>query len=388
MAPKPETEQDEPPKDELQEQIDSVAAETAEALQQEQQVADEDLDADALEALIARREADAEVAGAPPAGEGEEQPPAEQEAAPEEPEPVQPPPDTRTVPLAALQHERQKARALELEIARLNGIAEGQHRAGRPAAQEAPPEPTPEQKRAAVEAEWDTEIEALAKRYDDGEIGLAEHGKTLRRLNARYQGQVEEIVRQPVTQPSQPDPEALERDINDDSGVRRASTKLADDNPWLRQSTPGLRKALEADLAAVQPRGIEWARHIAEQAGQNYDRLGVRGQTVFLRIGMVAAAKEAGLDQQYSRTIDAPSQSPPQQPAQPQKGRHPNPGAPTTDQRRAKAGLARTHPPDLTQAGSPAGSGQAVTEADIEGMTDEEIEALPKSVKDKLLGLA
>lgn len=384
MAPKPET----TPQDELQNEIDAVADETAAAQQQEQQVSDDDLDADALEALIARREADAEAAGTSP--EGEQQAP-EQVSAATPPEQERQQPEPPPVPYGRFAEVNRKARDLELENARLRGLAEGVRTAGpRQPAQEAPPEPTPEQKRAAVETEWDQQIEALAKRYDDGEISLADHGKALRRMNAEYQGKVDAAVRQPDTQqPSrEPDPEALERDINDDSGVRRATAHLADDNPWLRQPTPGLRRALQEDLAAIQPRGEGWARHIAAQAGHNYDRLGVRSQTVFLRIGMVAAAKEAGLDQQYSRTIPQAAPAAAETPAKPQPGSRPNPGALTPEQRRAKAGLARSHPPDLTQAGSPAGTSQAVTDADIEGMTDEEIAALPEATRKKLMGLA
>lgn len=386
MAPKPE---EDPKTDELQEQIDTEAAAAAEEQQQEQQqVEEQDLDADTREMLEAEREAEAEAKGGKSESEqdqdGDDPEPGAEQQEEVQPEPEQQPdeqqqrPRDRMVPLTALQQERQRARDLELRLARLEGRLEAGER---PAAQdqEKPKEPTPEERRAALEAD----LEALDQDYEDGKVGFKERNSKARSIER----QINALDREPAQpQPEQrsPDPRRAVQEINDDGDVARVTMDLNRDNPWLVQPTPGLRRALQQDLEAIAPRGHEWAAEIARRAGLDYSGLGPKRQTIFLRLGMVAAAEEAGVDKQYMRTIDQPA---PPAKDQPQQGRRPNPGAPTIDQRRKKSDLAGKHPPDLTQAGTPsAGSTRAITDEDIERMSDEEIDALPDSMLEKYTG--
>jgi hypothetical protein len=256
------------------------------------------------------------------------------------------------------------------------GVAEGriQPQGQQPEQKEEAPAPDPV-------ADLEAEQEALAKRYDDGDISMTEFTQENRRLTrelAKAEANAE-AERQPPTDTF--DPAQFQEELNGDPHVQNAFQQIADANPWLSQPTRGLQKALLEDLQGLDGRAFE----LAAAEGIKINPRTKQGAIVH-RAFLIAAAHEAGLPEHYGRT---PPAEKPEQPPQSQSGRqrsNPKPGAPTPDQRRQKVALRNSLPGDPTQAGVAGTPGQEPSAAEIANMNEDEIAALPESIKAKYRG--
>lgn len=352
--------------DDLQEQIAEVAAEQAEA---EQNQVEEPENEDEAEWLAARAELKASEEGKGADPEPEPEPKAEEppEAKPEEPKAEDEQP--KAVPFARFKEvndERKQfhEKLTEAERAAIywRGVAEGRVQPeGKQPEPELEPDPV-----AALEAEQD----ALAKRYDDGEIGMAEFNKENRRLTRDIQKA--EASREAKPEPKEPefDEAKFQQELADDLSVQNAFREIAEANPWLNQPTRGRQIGLREDLAELNDRAYE----LAKTDGVTINTRQKRG-VIIHRAYLMAAAHEAGLPEKYGWTPPKPADPQPEakRPAQP-------PGSPTPEQRKAKAELRKSHPGDPTQAGQAGAPGHEPTAAEIEEMSDEELDALPASV--------
>lgn len=368
--------QDNEEKDDLQEQIDEVAAEQAAAEENQVEEPDNEDEAEWLAAKAAM-EADAKGEGEEPKPEAEGEEGKAPAKEPEEPKPEAPPHDDdqpKAVPFPrfrevneGLKTERDARTRAEQEAAYWKGVAEG-----RIPVKDEPKEPEPDPV-VALEAEMD----ALAKRYEDGEIGAVDFQKENRRLTRDLLKA--EAARDAKPEPKEPefDQERYQQEIIEDPWVQDRFMEIAKANPWLEQPTPGLARGLKHDLQALDDRVYE----LAAAEGVEIKPRTKRGE-VMHRAFLMAAAHEAGIPAKYGWKPPAKEPDPkPEQkrPAQP-------PGSPTADQRKAKADLRRQHPGDPTQAGSAGAPGYEPSTEDILAMDDEEFDALPESTKAKLRG--
>lgn len=357
----------------LEDQIDKVAAE--QEAEQAQEPVEEPQDADHAEWLAARAAAEATEDGDDPEPEADAEPqeaPTEpQNSDPEAPaqaEDKQQPP--AMIPKPRFDEVRGRLSKAEQAAIYWKGVAEGRvpQQGQQPAQEEEAPAPDPV-------AELEAEQDALAQRYDDGDISMSEFTKEQRRLNRALADVTAE--RQPPADTF--DPERFQEELSGDPYVQDAFQQIADANPWLAQPTGGLQKALKEDLESLDDRAFELAKHEGVKINPR-----TKKGAVLHRAFLIAAAHEAGLPQHYGWT---PPAEEPEQPPQSQPGRQrPKPGAPTPDQRRQKVALRKSLPGDPTQAGVAGTPGHEPSEAEIANMNEDEIAALPESIRAKYRG--
>jgi hypothetical protein len=358
----------------LEHQIKEVAAE--QEAQEAQEPVEEPQDADHAEWLAARAAAEAAEKGEDP--EPEAEPEEKADEAPAEPpqgEPVEPEPaEGKKQPPAMIPKPRfdeVRGRLSKAEQAAIywKGVAEGriQQQGQTPKQEEEAPAPDPV-------ADLEAEQEALAKRYDDGDISMTEFTQENRRLTR-------ELAKAEAAHTPTEDADPKQSDFSGNLAVQSAYREIAKANPWLSQPTKGLQEGLRADLEDLNDRAHELAR----SEGISIDTRTEQG-VVLHRAFLIAAAHEAGLPQRYGWT---PPAEEPEQPPQSQSGRqrsNPKPGAPTPDQRRQKVALRNSLPGDPTQAGVAGTPGQEPSAAEIANMNEDEIAALPESIKAKYRG--
>lgn len=250
------------------------------------------------------------------------------------------------------------------EAAYWRGVAES--RGQQPTAGQPPQEPaiTPEQHLTAIRLQQ----EALAKKFDDGELTMSDYVKQSHSLEDQAQAIREEALLSKV-KPAAP------QNSNDDFGLASETARLEDAHPWVKvlEQLPNndadwnyLRGVAIGNLAS---RGIDATagkygtyqlrREIAELADQY-------GPSLFAK-----RAQAAGL------TIPDASQQQQQKPAL----------SPTAQARQAKLGTMASAPPNVAgMSGSGADTGMP-SAARIEDMSDDDIGKLPDSVRRKLLGI-
>jgi hypothetical protein len=314
----------------------------------------EPTDVDDIELRDAKAAAQAEEAGK--AGTGEDGKPAAAPAAQpgvqEQPRGTEPPAPIM-IPKARLDEEIGKRTNLEHEVARLNGQLEAtkafvQKPAPAPA-QPAAPQKTADERLAEVHAK----VDALAAKFDAGELTYAQMKQQERTLASEEQSIREEQLLSRV-KPQQP------AAAGDPLYLDRLTADLEANHPYLAAITS------EIDFNWLVSRAKE------ELAAENVPLKGdmgnyrVRERVAILsdRFGEVLTGKKIALP----------------------GAAQPSNGQPSADAqaRAAKLNLATDLPPNLA---SMTGASQpgAPTDRAIESMSDDEIAALPKAVRDKMI---
>lgn len=281
----------------------------------------------------------------------------------------------RFIPKARFDEEAQRRREAEREAeeARLNAarlmgrlealqMRQGQ---GQPAAQGQPQgqqqrQPTPDEAIAQIkQARRD-----LASKFDAGEITAAEWEAQREALDDRR----EQILAQTRAQ-TQREPQPTQP--TEDLYLRERTAQIEAQHPIVN--------ALEADS--------DWAV-IADITRARLASQGIRidpnlpDHRLYWRDQLAQTADQVGPGLLAARGVQW---TPPgQQQAQGQPGRQPM--SPQAQARAQKLALAADMPPQMG-AGVVSAGAEAVTEAQVESYTEEQWDALPQSVKDKMLGV-
>jgi hypothetical protein len=273
--------------------------------------------------------------------------------------------------------ERERTAEAERAAAYWKGIADARNQAAPAAQQQQPAQYTPEQKLVAIGAA----IDELAKKFDDGEITMADFKKEERRLSDLGHGIREEAWLAKVPR-SAPPSEALYLDS--------VTAELETSHPWVivadqvaefekAQGSPGRgvadwnyvkNLAIDSCLArGIDPtKGDLGSFQLRKEMAELWDELGPS------LVGARAA--------KYGISLPVQQQQQQQQPTGPR-------GLSAEAQAR-KAALAKSSnaPPNLAAMAGNAGDGSGVpSDASIEAMDEDTIGNLPDSVRRKLLGV-
>lgn len=323
---------------------------------------------DALKAVEAEKAAGGATPADPATGQVQPQPQPQ-------PGPKEPSADSPMIPKARFDEVLTAQRTAEQNAAYWKGIADARA-APAPAQVQQQPQPaaTPEQRLAQI----DTAIDALAKKYDDGEITYADLKKEERALQTQATAiRTEAAPRQ--QQQSQPAPQQDGNELY----LETLTAQLEESHPWVGVLD---KVGTKADWDYVTAQAIE--RVVA--AGKD-PRNGALGKYE-LRKAAAEIADEIGpallTKRAQAKGVTLPGQQsqPQPHPAQPAKPAL----SPEAQARKDALTRAQGHPPNLsamTNAGGTDGSG-VPSEAALERMSDEDIGNLPAAVRNKLLGIA
>lgn len=211
------------------------------------------------------------------------------------------------------------------------------------------PEQQQQQETDPVQA-LETQLDALADRYDQGEITLREFRSAERRLLAEQDQARAELAR--------PDPETFAVQLSRDPVVSDHLTRLQRDNPWFDRVpqddvqdflVPRAREALERQGIAITPDARS---------------------TMILREAVVDLAKRVGMDLKYGGQQQQPAQAPAL-------------GGVSPQERAAKLDLQQRLPPNPSRVGS-SQQIDPMDPATLAEMSDSDLAALPASVLDRL----
>lgn len=262
------------------------------------------------------------------------------------------------------------------EAAYWKGLAEGRQQPGAapaPGAQPAAAAPTIEERRATIR----TQRQALAKKFDDGEITMADLEVQRDKLTDQEDAIREEALLAKVK------PAAAPAAANDDLALDRATGELEEAHPWV-----GIfdQVATPSEWGFLKSRAIEnlTARGVDPTKG-NIGKYELRAEMAALsgEIGPALLASRA-----TAKGITLPGQQQPA-PGQPPAAQPAKPLSEAASARSAKLAMAAGAPPNLAAMSGVTGSAPGqVSEAAIENMTEDEIGNLPKAVQDKLLAQA
>lgn len=261
---------------------------------------------------------------------------------------------------------RERDEALQ-QAAYHRGVAEARAPAGQPPGQQQqPPAPqTPEQRLAGIT----NEIEALSKKFDDGEITMVDFKRQERGLQARERAIHEEAA---------PRPKGGEG--GDTLYLEDVTTQLLGQHPWVnvfdQVGTPKDWKYLE-DTARerIAERGVELASGALGSATLRREMAAVADELGPILLAPRAQARGLLLPGQQARQVAPPQQ---QQQTKP-------PLTVVAQNRLDKITQQGNAPPNLSAMQGNNGMG-GVTEAQIDSMSDEAIAALPNSIRNKFLG--
>jgi len=323
---------------------------------------------------------DAEVLAARAALDAETKPQAQTEtpaqptpATPPQPQPAaaapqaQPEPSPVMIPKARLDEALAKSSEKDTHIARLQGENEAlklmrpQNPGAQPGAQ-----PQPQAKSADDQLkDIRTERLALSKKFDNGEIGLTEYEEANFALKDR-EDQLREARLAEKFKPAPAQPQAPATDLRLEERYDELGAK------HLYVNSP---EVLEPD---------HWEFLLVEAAKQ------LRSEGVVLAEGPLPAKQRlqlaervATLSDTYGPLWGAKPATPQAQPkVEPQPPAPAPKAAPTAQQRENKLALAANAPPDVNRL-TPQGGTAEFTEDMIANMSDEEILALPKSVRER-----
>jgi hypothetical protein len=261
----------------------------------------------------------------------------------------------------------------EQEAAYWRGQAEAREqlqKAPAPGSQQQPSAPAaqgPEDKLSGIHARQDE----LAKRFDDGEITLADYTKQNRALADEEHALREERMLAKV-KPAAP------ASGQDELYLESMTAKLEQDHPWVlvfdQVGTP-------SDWGYLKTRAIE---NLAER---NVDPTAGSMGKFELRREMARLADELGPGLIAARATAQGIALPGQKPAAPAAAT-PKPSlSPAAQARAGKLTMAAAAPPDVTSMTS-GGTEIGYTAEQLDHMSDEDIAALPASVKQKILSSA
>lgn len=305
-------------------------------------------------------------------------PAAPQPAAPQAQQPAGEQPAAPMIPKARFDEVNSRAAKAAEEAAYWRGVAEARAQAqtapqgGQPAPA-APAPPTPEQRLADIA----TATEALAKRFDDGEITMTDFKREERKLADQEQAIREEILLKKV-QPAAPAQNGGDQELY----LETLTAQLETQHPWVGVFD---QVGTQSDWAFLKNRAIEnlVERGIDPSKGA-VGKYELRKEMAQLAdaygpalVGDRARAKGIALPNAQASQAQQPSPQP-QRPAL----------SPQAQARAAALEKAAGAPPDITALNGHSGdSGGIPSEASLEAMSDEAITALPKAVRDKLMGI-
>lgn len=335
-------------------------------------------DPDEIELQQALALAKAEETGAPPAGQAQPNggTQAQQTAAPGPKDQTAPgaQPEGVMIPKARFDEVLARATKAEQEAAYQRGLAEGRQPAapapGQPGGQPQPAAATPEQRLAAI----DTEIDALATKFDNGEITMADYKKQERalddkRLAIRDEGLVARV--KPVEAPVADNAlylDNLTAQLEDAHPWVNVLQQVGTDHDWAYLKALATDNLIARKIDPTQNTTIV-SYELRKEMAQLADTMGP---------GLLTARAQA-----KGIALPGQTQQDPQQPA----GGKPAP-TPNAANRAAKLALAATAPPNLSaMTGTPGAPGVDVSDTTVEAMTDEAIGALPAAARNRLLGI-
>lgn len=244
------------------------------------------------------------------------------------------------IPKARLDQALDRTRELELENARLAGLAEGRKPQEKP--QEAKTDPAAD-RLIAIE----TEKDAIWDRYEKGELGFAEMKKAERRLDGEA-GQ----LREAISTAKRPKPEAAPSPALGDLRLQERTQELSAANPWLGYISA---KYMAEQLCPL-------AEQILADKGI---KLGNDAASAFtLRAAVVDVARLTGAYRMF-----APEEFWPENAARTQPLPKPQANAANIAEKRD---LAAKLPPDAGSIGS-VRTGGAITTKDVEKMSEDEL---------------
>ncbi len=342
-------------------------------------------DAELLEALATVKAEEAGGAGDDQTGNQQQDPAqtgAPPAAAPQgQPQPPQPQgqPAGVMIPKARLDEALKQIDDLRLENARKDGMLAA-HQTQRPAqpapGQPAPqPQQTPQQQLDAIA----TAQEALAQRFDNGEITGVQWVKEQRTLNGQEQA-IREGMLAAKLQPAAPAPAP-----NDELYLETLTAQLETKHPWTHvfeavgtdADWDYLKATALQDLAA-QGKQLDMSKtvdryELRKAISEAADRLGPA------LVGQRAQAQGIALPGQQQRQQQTPGVPPGGKP----------PLSPQAAARLAALQKAQNAPPDIAalpgHGSDPAG---VPTEAAIEGMSDDDFDKLPTALVNRLRGVS
>lgn len=340
----------------------------------------EDLD----DAEIVQAKQAAEAEGAAGAGEGDGADPGAEapSVAPKTPSPQDPAEagqqqssEPVMIPKARFDEVNGRATQAEREAAYWRGVAEarGQTGQGQQPAAPQPPQPTPQERLTAIA----TALDALAAQFDNGEITMAEFKRQERELNTQEQAIREEALLAKVkvapAPPAQDGNElyldTLTADLENQHPMVQVADKIGTQAEWDFMKARAIENLVAKGIDPTQ--GAMGRYELRREIAQLWTQSGP-----FL---LGERAKAQG--------IVLPGQAKPQgngnnQPAQQSL-------SPEAQRRAAALRKAELAPPDLRSMGGEPGDPSGLpTDARLETMGDDEIGALPDSVRRKLLGIA
>lgn len=294
-----------------------------------------------------------------------------------QPQGQQPAGDQPMIPKARFDEVNGAKTEAERKAAYWQGVAEARAQAapGQPGgtAQAQQQQPTPEQRLAIIHAAQD----ALAVRFDNGELTRAEEVKQRRELD----NQEATLREEALTAKLRPAAQAAQPAANDELYLDTLTAQLETQHPWVRVAT--LVTGSDQDWDYVKGRAIDnlTARGVDPRAG-NVGKYELRKEmaTLWDQLGPTLVGERA-----KAQGIALPgAQATPgatQQQAQPL--------SPTAQARQNGLDKAAGAPPDLSRMSGHTGdaNGQP-SDARLETMTDDEIGALPVSARNKILGIS
>lgn len=263
------------------------------------------------------------------------------------------------IPKARLDEVLGKSSAKDLEIARLQGENQALRMVTKPAAPGASPAqqqqaPSLDQQVSNLRGQQD----ALAKKFDDGEIAMAEFN----RENRKLEDQVFALREQALVEKARPAHQPQQASTAPDMRLEEKFDELESQHPYLK--------------APEVMRDDRWQFLLTEAADQ------LRAEGVVFADGLLPARQRFQLSERVAQLSDTygpiwGAKAPAQQPSAPAA----KPGLSPQGQARAnKLEAAAAAPPDINRL-TPQGGQAEYTEDMVANMTDDEILALPSSVR-------
>lgn len=292
-------------------------------------------------------------------------------------------PTDLTVPKARFDEALGRARAAELEVAALKGALSSHGvplptATGAPAPAPAPAAPDPHRNLVLAQ----NHVMDAAAKYEAGDIAFVDFSKALLQGMAltqdsrdaitfgKFGQEVNEAIQAAIR--TQVKPGLADRAIVDQHVV-----ELVKSMRWVGRMTPTQMQQLEVIAR-------EEAKALGKPFGTGVEEL-MRLQQAVAELGEVMGPRWYPGESPPPHPSAAPAAAPAAPAARPDAV--PPPGTvPTAAQRAAKVAIAATFPPNAQASGGTRTSAE-LTEADIEGLSHEEVEAIPPGLRRRLLGI-
>lgn len=294
-------------------------------------------------------------------------------APPQAQAPASPPQDPVMIPKARFDEVNNARTEAERQAAYYKGLADARQAPASPQAPPAPAQPSAEQRLSALHEQQD----ALAARFDNGEITRVEETKQARVLAAEEQAIREEILLAKVPKPQAQAPVASGNELY----LETLTAQLETQHPWVQVFD---KVGNDADWSWLKAQAIQnlQARNVDPRQG-DMGKYELRKEIAVLA-DQFGPALLSGRAQ--AQGIPLPGQTSPSQGGQlPPQQQQPSRQA---QARGAKLTLQENAPPNLNQVtGQAQGGLEDMSDSRIEAMSEDEIGALPTPLRNKLLGI-